>query len=71
MWGMSARAVLGGLDGRDHAVSEMSGGGKTWSNMTQDSRWQKAENLDLRKILGQHMDFPTLLPVKVEAGDNW
>ena len=28
MWGMSARAVLGGLDGRDHAVSEMSGGEK-------------------------------------------
>ena len=30
----------------------------------------EAENLDLRKILDQHMDFPTLLPVKVEAGDN-
>ena len=26
--GMSAGAVLGGLDGRDHAVSEMSGGEK-------------------------------------------
>ena len=33
-----------------------------------DPRFKMAEVL--RKILGQHMDFPTLLPVKVEAGDN-